>query len=54
MIARVPGHPNRHHFPKEDLLIDLESGTCTCPAENVARSIRPSGTRTDPTGRLTG
>ena len=52
LIARVPGRPNRKHFPKEDFLIDLESGTCTCPAGKVARSIRPSGTRTDPTGRI--
>ena len=52
LIARVPGRPNRKHFPKEDFLIDLESGTCTCPAGKVAGSIRPSGTRTDPTGRI--
>ena len=52
LIARVPGRPNKAHFPKEDFLIDLESGTCTCPAGQVARSIRPSGTRTDPTGRI--
>ena len=52
LIARVPGRPDRRHFPKEDFRIDLESGTCTCPAGKVARSIRPSGTRTDPTGRI--
>ena len=51
LIARVLGSPNRKHFPKEDFLIDLESGTCTCPAGKVAGSIRPSGTLTDPTGR---
>ena len=48
LIARVPGRPNRSHFPKEDFRIDLEAGTCTCPAGNVTRRIRPSGTRTDP------
>ena len=29
LIARVPGRPNRSHFPKEDFRIDLESGSCT-------------------------
>ena len=51
LIARVPGRPNRTHFPKEDFRIDLEAGTCTCPAGNVTGRLRPSGTRTDPTGR---
>ena len=51
LIARVPGRPNRTHFPKEDFRIDLEAGTCTCPAGQVTRIIRPSGTRTGPTGR---
>ena len=51
LIARVPGRPNRSHFPKEDFRIDLEAGSCTCPAGQVARRIRPSGTRTSSTGR---
>ena len=51
LIARVPGRPNRSHFPKEDFRIDLESGSCTCPAGQVARRIRPSGTRTGSAGR---
>ena len=51
LIARVPGRPNRSHFPKEDFRIDLESGSCTCPAGPVTRRIRPSGTRTGPAGR---
>ena len=51
LIARVPGRPNRKHFPKEDFHIDLEAGTCTCPAGNVTRRIRPLGTRTTATGR---
>ena len=29
LIARVPGRPNRTHFPKEDFHIDLEAGSCT-------------------------
>ena len=52
LIARVPGRPNRKHFPKEDFRIDLESGTCTCPAGQVTRNLRPLGTRTGPTGRI--
>ena len=51
LIARVPGRPNRKHFPKEDFHIDLEAGTCTCPAGNLTRRIRPLGTRTAATGR---
>ena len=51
LIARVPGRPNRSHFPKEDFHIDLEAGACTCPAGNVTRRIRPLGTRTAATGR---
>ena len=51
LIARVPGRPNRKHFPKEDFHIDLEAGACTCPAGNVTRRIRPLGTRTTATGR---
>ena len=51
LIARVPGRPNRKHFPKEDFHIDLEAGTCTCPAGNVTRRIRPLDTRTAATGR---
>ena len=52
LIARVPGRPNKAHFPKEDFRIDLEAGTCTCPAGEVARHIRPSGTRTGPRGQI--
>ena len=32
LIARVPGRPNRTHFPKKDFRIDLEAVSCTCPA----------------------
>ena len=51
LIARVPGRSNRTHFPKEDFRIDLGAGSCTCPAGNVTRRIRPLGTRTAATGR---
>ena len=50
LIAKVPRRPDRPHFPKGDFKIDLESGTCTCPAGNVTRTIAPAGKRTDRTG----
>ena len=50
LIARVPGRPNRTHFPKEDFHIDLEAGSCTCPAGNVTRTMVPAGRRTGQTG----
>ena len=52
LIARVPGRPNRKHFPKEDFRIDLEAGVCTCPAGQVTGTIVPVGKRTDRTGRV--
>ena len=51
LIARVPGRPNRSHFPEEDFRIDLEAGSCTCPAGQVTRTIVPAGRRTDQMGR---
>ena len=51
LIARVPGRPNRAHFPKEDFRIDLEAGFCTCPAGQVTRTIVPAGRRTNQMGR---
>ena len=51
LIARVPGRPNRKHFPKEDFRIDLNEGTCTCPAGQVTRKLLPAGKRTGSTGR---
>ena len=51
LIARVPGRPNRKHFPKEDFRIDLAAGSCTCPAGQVTRKLLPAGKRTGSTGR---
>lgn len=36
LIAKVPGHPNKVRFPKEDFHIDLEAGTCTWPDNHWA------------------
>ena len=51
LIARVPGRPKRTHFPKEDFHIDLEAGSCTCPAGQVTRTMAPAGRRTGQMGR---
>ena len=52
LIARVPGRPDRKHFPKDDFVIDLAAGSCTCPAGQVTHTIVPAGKRTDRTGRI--
>ena len=49
LIGRVPGRPNRTHFPKEDFHIDLEAGSCTCTAGQVTRTMVPAGRRTGQT-----
>ena len=45
LVAKAPGRPNRTHFPKDDFRIDLESGSCTCPAGNVTRTMLPTRKR---------
>ena len=52
LIAKVPGRPNQAYFPKEDFQIDLEAGTCTCPAGNVTSTLRTMGTRTNRLGQV--
>ncbi len=47
LVARVPGRPNRKHFPNEDFVIDLMAGSCTCPAGQAIGAIVPAGKRTD-------
>ena len=51
LIAKVPGRPEKAYFPKEDFQIDLEAGTCTCPAGQVTHTLRTTGTRTNRLGR---
>ena len=51
LIAKLPRRPDSKRFPKEDFKIDLESGTCTCPAGHTTRKLCRMGTRTDRTGR---
>ena len=52
LVARVPGRPNRKRFPKDDFVIDLVAGSCTCPAGQVTHTIVPAGRRTDAAGRV--
>ena len=52
LVARVPGRPDRQRFPKDDFVIDLAAGSCTCPAGQVTHTIVPAGKRTDGTGRV--
>lgn len=47
LIAKVPGRPSKDCFPKEDFHIDLESGTCTCPAGEITQTLRSMGSLPD-------
>ena len=47
LVARVPGRPDRQRFPKDDFVIDLAAGSCTCPAGRLTHTIVPAGKRTD-------
>lgn len=42
LVAKVPTMTNQGYFPKTDFRIDLETGTCTCPANQVTNDLRPS------------
>ncbi len=44
--------PDRQRFPKDDFVIDLAAGSCTCPAGQVTHNIVPAGKRTDGKGRV--
>ena len=52
LVAKVPGRPDRKHFPKNDFHLDLAAGSCACPAGQVTRTIVPAGKRTDGAGRV--
>jgi len=51
LVAKVPGRPDKAHFPKEDFKIDLEAGTCTCPAGQTTRRISIVTTRAGYSGQ---
>ena len=52
LVARVLSRPDRQRFPKDDFVIDLVAGSCTCPAGQVPHNIVPAGRRTDAAGRV--
>ena len=52
LVAKVPGRPDRKHFPKNDFHLDLAAGSCACPAGQVTHAIVPAGKRTDGAGRV--
>jgi hypothetical protein len=42
VVAKVPEIHNQEFFPKTAFQIDLEAGTCTCPAKQETRDLRPA------------
>ena len=52
LVAWVPGRPDRQRYPKDDFVIDLAAGSCTCPAGQATHKIVPAGRRTDNMGRV--
>ncbi|MQA76607.1 MAG: transposase, partial [Solirubrobacterales bacterium] len=42
LIAKVPAVTNQGRFPKTRFAIDLDAGTCTCPAGETTADLRPS------------
>ena len=47
LVAKVPRPRRGKRIPKEDFTIDLEAGSCTCPAGHVTTKLVPSGSRKD-------
>src|SRR6266852_724798 len=42
LVAKVPEMHNQEFFAKTAFEIDLEAGTCTCPAKQETRDLRPA------------
>src|SRR5712692_3727965 len=42
VVAKVPELHNQEFFAKTDFQIDLEAGTCTCPAKQTTDDLRPA------------
>ena len=40
LVAKVPAMTNQGRFPKTDFVLDLQAGTCTCPAGEVTQDLR--------------
>jgi transposase len=41
LVAKVPALTNQGRFPKTAFTLDLQGGTCTCPAGQVTQDFRP-------------
>jgi transposase len=42
LVAKVPTMTNQGRFPKTDFTLDLEVGTCICPAGQTTDDLRPA------------
>jgi hypothetical protein len=42
IVAKVPDMHNQELFAKTAFQIELDAGTCTCPAKQVSRDLRPA------------
>src|SRR5437870_336449 len=42
LVAKVPEMHNQEFYAKTAFEIDLEAGTCTCPAKHETRHLRPA------------
>ena len=42
LVAKVPMLTNQGRFPKTDFILDLDAGTCTCPAGRTTADVRPA------------
>ena len=51
LVAGVAHPHNQDQFPKEAFIIDLEAGTCTCPAGEVTHTMFADGSRRAGDGR---
>jgi len=45
LVAKVPGMTNQGRFPKTAFTLDLDAGTCICPAQQVTTDLRGLGQR---------
>lgn len=42
LVAKVPDMQNNEFFAKTAFQIDVDAGTCTCPAKQMSRDLRPA------------
>ena len=51
LLAKVPKRGKKGQLPKEAFRIDLEAGSCTCPAGQITHTLVSAGIREDRRGR---